>query len=288
MLDRRPEPAAARAWAAAAVPPARRGPVRASARPGSRLSARGGARSTGALCLGVRDYVRKNRFQQRGHGHERRHRLRAHRLHRRRRPRHGEGQRRLHALALLERRHQERRPGDAPNGWASTSRRSPSRSVYGAYLGTPRAQLRRRPARGHRAEHPGPHPRQPADGALEQVRLAGADHRQQERDGRRLRDALRRHGRRFRGAQGRPQDAGLPAGRLPQLARSRARAHPARPPSTGPPRPSWPPIRPTRTRCRPTSSSTGSSRPTWCDDESVDEIVALGHRPDGRSSGWWA
>src|SRR5437667_367151 len=46
----------------------------------------------------------------------------------------------------------------------------------------------------HRGEPPGPHPRQPSDGALEQVRLARADDRQQERVQRGLHDTLRRHG----------------------------------------------------------------------------------------------
>ena len=45
-----------------------------------------------------------------------------------------------------------------------------------------------------------------------------ADHRQQERDGDRLLHAVRRHGRRLRGDQGRGQDAGLPAGALAQRA----------------------------------------------------------------------
>ena len=57
--------------------------------------------------------------------------------------------------------------------------------------------------------------------------LDRAHHRQQERDGHRLRDALRRHGRRLRGDQGRAEDAGLP--RLPRSATSIAgrRRHPA-------------------------------------------------------------
>ena len=56
----------------------------------------------------------------------------------------------------------------------------------------------------------------------------------------------------------------------------RARGPSPRPPSTEPPPPSCAPTRPTRTPCRPTTSSTGSSRPTWCSDESVEEIVAAG------------
>ena len=78
-----------------------------------------------------------------------------------------------------------------------------------------------RGVRGHRAgrgrgEHPGAHPRQPADGALQQVRLARAHDRQQERVLGRLRDALRRHGGRLRRAEGRAEDARLPARPLPQ------------------------------------------------------------------------
>ncbi len=46
------------------------------------------------------------------------------------------------------------------------------------------------------------------------------DHRQQERDGGRLRHALRRHGRRFRGHQGCVQDLRLSPGPLSQYARS--------------------------------------------------------------------
>ena len=69
-----------------------------------------------------------------------------------------------------------------------------------------------------RGEHPGAHPRQPSDGALEQVRLARADDRQQERDVGRLRDALRGHGGRLRRAEGRVQGLGLPARRVAQRA----------------------------------------------------------------------
>jgi NAD+ synthase (glutamine-hydrolysing) len=50
-----------------------------------------------------------------------------------------------------------------------------------------------------------------------------ADHRQQERDGHRLLHAVRRHGRRLRGHQGRGQDAGLPPGRMEEPAADAAR-----------------------------------------------------------------
>src|SRR4029450_13824463 len=76
--------------------------------------------------------------------------------------------------------------------------------------GAPGRGLRRARAGHHRGEPPGPHPRQPADGAVEQVRLARADDRQQVRDlGRRL-EALRRSG----GGGGRGRGRGAAATRL--------------------------------------------------------------------------
>ncbi len=77
-------------------------------------------------------------------------------------------------------------------------------------------------ARPGRREHPGADPRQHDDGALQQARLAGPHHRQQERDVGRLRDPLRRHGRRLRGDQGRAEDARLRAGPPPQPERRAA------------------------------------------------------------------
>ena len=126
--------------------------------------------------------------------------------------------------------------------------------LAGAFAG-PRARYRR-------GERPGAHPRKRGDGALQQVRLARADHRQQVRAVGRLRHALRRHGGRFCGAQGRVQELGLPARALAQRDRgSRARA--LRACSTARRRPSCAPSRQTRTRYRPTTSSTRSSRATW-------------------------
>ena len=95
--------------------------------------------------------------------------------------------------------------------------------------------------------------------AVQQVRLDGADHRQQERDGHRLRHPLRRHGRRVRRPQGRREDARLPPR---PVAEPRRRRHPARTSSRSRPRPSWPPARSTPTRSRPTTCSTRSSRDT--------------------------
>ena len=114
------------------------------------------------------------------------------------------------------------------------------------------------PRRGERA---GAHPRQRVDDDLEQVRLDGAHHGQQERDGDRLRDALRRHGRRLRGDQGRPEDARVRALQRPQRARRVARSFRA-PSSRSRRRRSWRPASSTPTRCRRTTCSTRSSRAT--------------------------
>ena len=77
----------------------------------------------------------------------------------------------------------------------------------------------------------------------------------------RLRDALRRHGRRLRAAQGRVQDRRVPAVQAPERA-GRARADPAvdhRPRRRAP---SCATTSSTRTRCRRTPSSTACSRRT--------------------------
>ena len=87
----------------------------------------------------------------------------------------------------------------------------PIEPVFSAFLDDAGAGIPRPAARRHRGEHPGAHSRHAADGAVQQVRLDRADHRQQVGNGGRLRDAVRRHGRRLRGAEGHSQDAGLPA-----------------------------------------------------------------------------
>ena len=94
--------------------------------------------------------------------------------------------------------------------------RVPPRSADARLRRGPRRGVRRHGIRRGRGEHPGPHPRQPADGLVEQVRVARSHHRQQERVLRRLHHALWRHGRRVRPAEGRAQDARLPTGALPQ------------------------------------------------------------------------
>ena len=90
-------------------------------------------------------------------------------------------------------------------------------------------------ARRGRGEHPGAHPRQRRDGAVQQVRLARARDRQQVRAVGGLRHAVRRHGRRLRGPEGRLQGPGLRAGPVAERAggpRARARVG-ARAPALG-------------------------------------------------------
>src|SRR6185312_2795563 len=67
-----------------------------------------------------------------------------------------------------------------------------------------------------------------AHGAVELGRTDGADHRQQERDERRLCDALRRHGGRLFGAEGRLQDDGVRAVALAQFEQAGNGARPGR------------------------------------------------------------
>ena len=88
-----------------------------------------------------------------------------------------------------------------------------------------RTALCRHESRPDRGEHSVAHSRHAADGALQQIRRPGADHRQQVRDGRGLLHALRRHG----GRAGRHRRSGKDARlrRLP-LAQSRKGSDPRR------------------------------------------------------------
>ena len=150
-----------------------------------------------------------------------------------------------------------RQPRHGAPGARDRGRRWPR---YDALLGDAVRGPRARPGRG---EPPGAHPRQPGDGAVEQVRLAGADHRQQVRAVGGLRHALRRHGGRLRRAQGRVQGLGLPAGASGATRRRSSELVPdvgARPAAVG--RAARRPAA-TRTRCRPTTCSTRSSPATW-------------------------
>ena len=64
------------------------------------------------------------------------------------------------------------------------------------------------PTQHGRRKRTGAHPGQHFDDHLQQIRLDGADHRQQERNGHGLCDPVRRHGRRLCGHQGRAQNPG--------------------------------------------------------------------------------
>src|SRR5437867_1203042 len=139
----------------------------------------------------------------------------------------------------------------------------------------------------HRREPPGPHPRQPPHGALEQVRVARADDGQQERVQRGLHDALRRHGRRLRGDQGRPQDARLRGCALRERARG-ARGHPGERLRTGavsraPPGPDGPGHAPALRRAR--SDSGGLRRGGPRRERPHCAGLRAGDRPPGRRHG---
>ena len=200
----------------------------------------------------------QERLHRRGHRPVGRHRLVAGRGRRRRRPRRRARARRVDAVAVLERGLEGRRRS-WPTSSASTSAPSPSSPPT-----PPSSRCWRRRSTGWPRTSPrrtsSPHPGRDPHGPVEQVRVDGADHRQQERDGGRLLDALRRHGRRLRRHQGRAQDAGLRAVPRPQRAGG-ARSSPRRcSPSRR--RPSCAPTSATTSRCRPTRCSTRSSRPT--------------------------
>ncbi len=175
-------------------------------------------------------------------------------------------------------------PVGEPRGRAA---RDPDRAGDRGVRRASRRRVRRPRARPDRGEPPGARPRQHRDGPLEQVRLARAHDREQVRDVGRLRDALRRHGRRVRGPQGRLQAVGLPARAVAQRPggprdSSRRRC------SSGLLRRSCVPISATTSRSRPTRCSTRSSRATsrttwtrassWpraCPEEDVGRVIRL-------------
>ncbi len=145
--------------------------------------------------------------------------------------------------------------------------------VMDAYTQTLQADFEGLEAGPDRGEPASPHPRQPADGALQQVWLARADDRQQVGDVRRLYDAVRRPRGRLCGHQGCPKDARLPARTLAQrsLCSASTRATPA--PQSRPRRyryrsssarlqPSCARTRPTKIPCPHTSCSTASCTAT--------------------------
>ena len=126
------------------------------------------------------------------------------------------------ALDVLEPREPRGRRDRGPASWGSAWTRCRSPTCFAPT----KTQLRGLGAvdRGLADENlQATDPRQPPDGAVEQVRLAGARHREQERVRGGLLHALRRHGRRVRADQGRPEDPGVRAVRLAERAGGRAR-----------------------------------------------------------------
>ena len=131
------------------------------------------------------------------------------------------GAERVHCVSMPSRYSSERRARRA------AARREPRHRLPRAADRRDRRRLRRRSlaesfagrsSRPRRGEPAGADPRRAADGALEQVRLAGGRDREQVGALGRLRDALRRHGRRLRAAEGRLQDRRLPARAAPERA----------------------------------------------------------------------
>ena len=274
--DRRPaggddRPAARHAAAQAGAPRAARGaPARAAGAPrGHRRRPAGGdvapllepeAEVYAALVLGTRDYVAKNGFQHVVIGLS------------------GGIDSTLTLLIAVDALGPDRVTCvTMPSRYSSSGTRDDAK-VLADNLGVELLELADRPgdgglrraagravrgprARHHRGEPAGADPRQPADGAVEQVRLARAHDRQQVRELGRLLDAVRRLGRRLRGHQGRAEDARLPARGLPQRARRRASraALDHRPPAER--RAARRPAR-RRLAAATTTRSTRSSRPT--------------------------
>ena len=217
-----------------------------------------------ALVLGTHDYVTKNGFTDVVIGLSGGIDSSLVAVRRRRRARRRHGPRRVHAVALFERALR----GDAPDlaeRLGIDFRTVPIEAAHAAFLDTAGTVVRRARRGPDRGEPPEPHPRRAAHGPVQQARLDGAHDRQQERAGRRLLDALRRHRRRLRRDQGRAEDDGLRAVPL---------AQPWPRPAAGPvpsPRRCSPSRR--RPSCGPTSATTRACPPTRCSTRSCEAYV---------------
>ncbi len=148
--------------------------------------------------------------------------------------------------SVTDARDDGRATGHSVRAVPSTPLRHVSSKHWPGVRGPPAGCYGRKPAIAPARRH--------ADGALEQIRRAGADHRQQERTGRRLLHVVRRHVRRTRRHQRRSQDSGLSlVARRKQTSQRRhsgERVHESRPP------PSFAPTRKTPIRFRNTICST--------------------------------
>ena len=143
------------------------------------------------------------------HRPERWHRFGAHCRDCSRRRRAGKCDRRRHARPLLFAGIDRRRPRPGKESWHPL-RVAIHQSGLRIVPANPAGRLRGSEGRRHGREYSVARPRHDADGALEQVRRHRALDRQQERAGRGLLHALRRHGRRARGDFRRSENAGLP------------------------------------------------------------------------------
>ena len=149
--------------------------------------------------------------------------------------------------------------------------RSPD--IMKTYDGVLADAFRGREAGRDRREHPVAHSRQSADGAVQQVRFAAADHGQQIGDVGGLLHAVRRHERRPGGDRGPAEDDGLPGVAMAQPAQARTSRKRFSPRRLGRIAAR---TRPTRTACRLTSCWTRFWNCTWSSAESAEEIIAQG------------
>ena len=149
----------------------------------------------------------QERVRQDTHRPVRRHRLQPDGRHRRRRARERERGVRGDAVALLVggQPHRRARRGRQPRRRAADHPHRGGVRSHAAHAG---GAVHRRAAQRCGGEPANAHSRQHPHGPVQQARLAGAHHGQQERVRHGLRHALRRHGGRLLGDQGRAEDAG--------------------------------------------------------------------------------
>ena len=141
--------------------------------------------------------------------------------HRRRRPRAGVSTRRVDAVALYQRRIERRRRRAVVEARHRLPRALPIEPAHDAVLemlaGTFAGTMPGLAEENIQSRLRGRRP----DGPVQQVRLAGADDRQQKRVGGRLFDALRRYGGRFCRDKGRAENPRLPAVRMEKFANAK-------------------------------------------------------------------
>ncbi len=131
------------------------------------------------------------------------------------------GAERVHSVAMPSRYTSQMSREDAAEqaSWLRVKHSEISiEGMFEAALAALKEEFAGLPARCRRGEHSSALPRRAVDGHIEQDGPHAAHHRQQERNGRGLRDPVRRHGRRLCAHQGLQQAAGVPALRVAQRA----------------------------------------------------------------------